>query len=179
MAPRAAVSGIMFARAACAQAAAPWVGDRYFPWTLATTVPTPADFLNPPNLVVLPRTGTTPSIREIDIPTTFSKLITPDWALTFTETYRILEQANAPKRQGFDNFVLGTQYEAYANAEHQFVVTLAGTAAFGGTGSSDVANSFSTFTPAIQMGKGFGDLPNSMAWLRPVNMTSNVGEALP
>jgi hypothetical protein len=179
MARRAAVSGIMFALAACSQASAAWVGDRYFPSTLATTVPTPADFLNPPNLVVLPRTATTPSVREIDIPTTFSKLITPDWALTFTETYRILEQANAPTRKGFDNFVLGTQYELYANAPHQFVFTLGATAAFGGTGSSQVANSFSTFTPTIQMGKGFGDLPDSVAWLRPINITSNVGVALP
>jgi hypothetical protein len=52
-------------------------------------------------------------------------------------------------------------------------------AALGGTGSSNIAKSFSTLTPTVFIGKGFGDLPDSMAWLRPVNVTANVGVALP
>jgi hypothetical protein len=168
--------GFILTLAACSEASAAWVGDRFLPSTLATTVPTPADFFNPPNFVRLPETAAT---REIDIPTTYSKLITPDWAVTFTETYRILEPANTPTRQGFDNLVLGTQYQLYINAEHQFVFTVGGTAALGGTGSSNIANSFSTLTPTVYIGKGFGDLPDSMAWLRPVNVTANVGVALP
>ena len=175
----AAVPGFLLALAAYSEASAEWVGDRFFPSTLATTVPTPADFFNPPNFVWLPETAATPSAREIDIPTTYSKFITPDWAVTFAETFRILEQANTPTRQGFDNFVLGTQYQLYTNAEHQFVFTVGGTAALGGSGSSNIANSFSTLTPTVFIGKGFGDLPDSMAWLRPINVTANVGVALP
>jgi len=76
-----------------------------------------------------------------------------------------------PTRSGFDNFVIGTQYHLYVNPEHQFIFTVGGTAAIGGTGSSQVANSFSTLTPTAYIGKGFGDLPDSMAWLRPVNFT--------
>jgi hypothetical protein len=174
----AAVPGFLLALAAYSEASAEWVGDRFFPSTLATTVPTPADFFNPPNFVLLPETAATPSAREIDIPTTYSKLITPDWAVTFAETFRILEQANTPTRQGFDNFVLGTQYQLYTNAEHQFVFTVGGTAALGGSGSSNIANSFSTLTPTVFIGKGFGDLPDSMAWLRPVIVTANLGVAL-
>src|ERR1700731_4356282 len=145
----AAVPGFLLALAACSEASAEWVGDRFFPSTLATTVPTPADFFNPPNFVLLPETAATSSAREIDVPTTYSKLITPDWAVTFAETFRILEQANTPTRQGFDNFVLGTQYQLYTNAEHQFVFTVGGTAALGGSGSSNIANSFSTLTPTV------------------------------
>jgi hypothetical protein len=178
---RAAVPGFLLALAACSEASAAWVGDRYFPSTLATTVPTAADFFNPPSYVRLPKIAPTPtpSTRETDIPTTYSKLITSDWGVTFTETYRIVEQANAPTRSGFDNFVIGTQYHLYVNPQHQFIFTVGGTAAIGGTGSSKVANSFSTLTPTIYIGKGFGDLPASMAWLRPVNVTANVGVALP
>ena len=174
----AAVPGFLLALAAYSEASAEWVGDRFFPSTLATTVPTPADFFNPPNFLLLPETAATPSAREIDIPTTYSKFITPDWAVTFAETFRILEQANTPTRQGFDNFVLGTQYQLYTNAEHQFVFTVGGTAALGGSGSSNIANSFSTLTPTVFIGKGFGDLPDSMAWLRPFNVTANFGVAL-
>jgi hypothetical protein len=173
---RAAVPVFFISLAACSEASAAWVGDRYFPSTLATTVPTAADFFNPPSYVRLPATATA---RETDIPTTYSKLITPDWGVTFTETYRIQERANAPTRSGFDNFVIGTQYHLYVNPEHQFIFTIGGTAAIGGTGSSKVANPFSTLTPTVYVGKGFGDLPDSMAWLRPVNVTANVGVALP
>jgi hypothetical protein len=176
---RTAVPGLIFALAACSEASAAWVGDRYFPSTLATTVPTPADFFNPPSLILLPETAATTPTREIDIPTTESKLITKDWAVIFTETFRILEQANAPTRSGFDNFVIGTQYALYTNPEHQFIFTVGGTAAIGGTGSSNVSNAFSTLTPTVYLGKGFGDLPESMAWLRPVNVTANFGVAVP
>lgn len=47
------------------------------------------------------------------------------------------------------------------------------------SGLSNIANSFSTLTPTVFIGKGFGDLPDSMAWLRPINVTANVGVALP
>ena len=99
--------------------------------------------------------------------------------MMFAETYRIMEQPNTPTLSGFDNLVLGTQYALYTNAQHQFIFTVGGTPAIGGTGSPDIANSFSTLTPTVYLGKGFGDLPASMAWLRPVNVTANVGVALP
>ena len=173
---RAALLGFMLALAACTEAMAAWVGDYYFPSTLATTVPTPADFFNPPGFTRLPNTAVA---REVDIPTTYSKLITPTWSVTVTETYRILAQGNTGTHQGFDNLTLGTQYQLYTNAEHQFVFTVGGTAALGGTGSPNVDTTFSTLTPTAYAGKGFGDLPASMAWLRPVALTAQVGVALP
>src|SRR3981189_2791700 len=136
----AAVPGFLLALAACSEASAEWVGDRFFPSTLATTVPTPADFFNPPSLVLLPQTATTPPTREPDFPTTSSKVITKGWGVTFTETFRVIDPANAPRRSGFDNFVIGTQYALYTNPEHQSIFTVGGTAAIGGTGASNVAN---------------------------------------
>jgi hypothetical protein len=127
--------------------------------------------------VKLPDTATT---SEIDVGTTFARLITKDWEVNFVETFRILEQVNTPIRSGFDNLVLGTKYTLYSNAEHQFIFMVGGTAAIGGTGSHQInAASFSTLTPTVYVGKGFGDLPDSMAWLRPVNITANVGVAFP
>src|SRR3979411_2773315 len=117
--------------------------------------------------MVLPSTATTPSTREIAIPNTYSRLITKDWSVFFTETFRILEDSNRGTRTGFDNLVIGAQYQLYTNPEHQFVLTVGGTAAIGGTGATGIASSFSTLTPTIYIGKGFGDLPDSMAWLRP------------
>src|SRR4030081_2083730 len=174
-----AVPGFLVLLATCSEASAAYVGDRYFPSTLATTVPTPADFYKPPYFVLLPGTATTPTTREIDIPTTYSRLVTRDLAVFFTETFRILEDANRGTRSGFENFVIGAQYQLYTNPEHQFVFTVGGTAAIGGTGAPGIASSFSTLTPTVYIGKGFGDLPDSLAWLRPLTVSSTVAVAVP
>src|ERR1700704_6000677 len=176
---RTVIPCFLFLLATCSEGSAAYVGDRYFPSTLATTVPTAADFYNPPNLVVLPSTATTPSTREIDIPNTYRRLITKDWSVFFTETFRILEDSNRGRRSGFDNLVIGTQYQLYTNPEHQFIVTVGGTAAIGGTGASPVAASFSTLTPTVYIGKGFGDLPDSVAWLRPLTVSGTIAVAVP
>src|SRR3979490_2050131 len=174
-----AVRGCLLLLATGSEVSAGYVGDRFFPSTLATTVPTPADFYNPPYFVKLPDTATTPTTRDFDIPTTYSRLVTKDLGVFFTETFRIIEDANRGTRSGFDNFVIGAQYQLYTNPEHQFVFTVGGTAAIGGTGTPGIAASFSTLTPTIYIGKGFGDLPDSLSWLRPVNITGTVAVAVP
>jgi hypothetical protein len=50
----------------------------------------------------------------------------------------------------------------------------------GGTGSRSVgADSFSTWTPGIFFGKGFGDLPPDLRFLKPLAVTGQVGIAIP
>ena len=88
---RTGIPGFLLLLATCSEGSAAYVGDRFFPSTLATTVPTPADFYKPPYFVELPVTATT---REIDVPTTYSRLITKDWSVFFTETFRSIEEAN-------------------------------------------------------------------------------------
>src|SRR5882762_1266825 len=165
-----AVPGFLVLLATCSEASAAYVGDRFFPSTLATTVPTPADFYNPPYFVKLPDTAAT---HETDIPTTYSRLVTKDWSVFFTETFRILDVAKKGRLSGFDNLVIGTQYQLYTNPEHQFVFTI------GGTGSPGIAASFSTLTPTVYIGKGFGDLPDSVAWLRPLTISATAAVAVP
>src|SRR6202022_3902652 len=91
----------------------------------------------------------------------------------------IIEDANRGTRSGFDNFVIGAQYQLYTNPEHLFVVTGGGTAATAGTGSPWIASSFSTLTPTIYIGKGFGALPDSAAWLRPLTIRATAAVAVP
>jgi hypothetical protein len=117
-----AVPGFVLTFVACSEASAAYVDDRFFPSTLATVVPTPADFLNFPHFVMLPETAGT---REYDFLFTYSKLITKDWSLFFTETFRTLDEADTSTVSGFENLVLGTQYQLYTNPEHQFVLTVA------------------------------------------------------
>src|SRR5258708_5472684 len=176
---RTTIPGFLLLLATCSEGSTAYVGDRFFPSTLATTVPTAADFYNPPYFVKLPDTATTPSTREIDIPTTYSRLVTKDWSVFFTETFRVIEDSNRGTRSGFDNLVIGTQYQLYTNPEHQFIITVGGTAAIGGTGAAGIASSFSTLTPTVYIGKGFGDLPDSVAWLRPLTISATAAVAVP
>jgi hypothetical protein len=92
---RTTIPGFLILLATYSEGSAAYVGDRYFPSTLATTVPTAADFYNPPYFVRLPDTATT---HEIDIPTTYSRLVTRDLGVFFTETFRILDDANRGTR---------------------------------------------------------------------------------
>ena len=176
MAWRTSIPGFLVLLATCSEVSAAYVGDRFFPSTLAITVPTAADFYNPPYFVRLPDTATT---REIDIPTTYSRLVTRDLSVFFTETFRVIDDVNSGRRSGFDNLVIGTQYQLYTNPAHQFIFTVGGTAAIGGTGSSQIASSFSTLTPTVYIGKGFGDLPDSVAWLRPLTISATAAVAVP
>ncbi len=165
--------------ATCSEVSAAYVGDRFFPSTLAITVPTPAEFYNPPSFVKLPNTNATPSTSEVDVATTYNKLVTRDLSVFFTETFRILDDANKGARSGFDNLVIGAQYQLYTDTKHEFVFTIGGTAEIGGTGAPGIASSFSTLTPTVYVGKGFGDLPDSLAWLRPLAVTATFALAVP
>jgi hypothetical protein len=52
---------------------------------------------------------------------------------------------------------------------------------WGRTGSTGAgfADKFSTITPTINIGKGFGDLPDSLSWIRPFAVTAQVGYQIP
>ena len=50
----------------------------------------------------------------------------------------------------------------------------------GGTGAARVgAANFSTITPAVFFGKGFGDLPDNLMWLKPAAITGVIGVGFP
>ena len=86
---RTAMTGAVPLLATCSEGSA-CVGDRFFPSTLPTTVPSAADFHNPPDFMKLPDTAATSTTHEIDIPTTYSRLVIRDLGVFFTETFGIL-----------------------------------------------------------------------------------------
>ena len=53
-------------------------------------------------------------------------------------------------------------------------------ASFGHTGRIAVgAPDFTTLSPTVAFGKGFGDLPQSLSWLRPIAVTGNMSVDFP
>jgi len=158
------------------------VGNRMFPATLAIDDPGVADELSLPTVSFF-KTGDDPSVRQRDISGEYSKLITEDFAVSFSPTYSKIYAPGRPNMtgaSGFQNFETTFKYRAYKNAEHEFVLSVGLNIEWGGSGAQDVgADRFTTYTPTLYFGKGFGDLPSSLGWARPFAITGQVGYAIP
>jgi len=157
------------------------VGNRMFPATLAIDDPGVADELALPT-VSLYKTGDDPSVRQRDISGEYSKLITEDFAVSFSPTYSTIYAPGGPNMTGaggFQNFETTFKYRAYKNAEHEFVLSVGLNIEWGGSGAQDVgADRFTTYTPTLYFGKGFGDLPSGMGWATPFAITGQVGYSI-
>jgi len=159
-------------------------GDRFFPPTIATDDPFATDELAMPTISFFNNPasadGSSPKTREIDVSTEFDKEIFPKFALGITETHINLKPEGEASSGGFDNLSLSAKYQLFENAPHEFVLSIGGEVDLGGTGSKLIgAESYSTYTPTIYYGKGFGDLPNCLKYLKPLAVTGTLGYAIP
>jgi hypothetical protein len=167
----AAASMLMFPSIVSAHAIA---GDRVFPSTMAVDDPGVGDEANLQfGHQRVPGDDGDQSINTFDVE--YDKLITPRLAVSVDGTYNL---QNNPTARGFDNFGVGLKYLLYVNDAHEFMTSIGVDAEFGGTGSRAIADNFSTISPTIFAGKGMGDLPDSLAYLRPIAITGEAGPAL-
>jgi hypothetical protein len=158
-------------------------GDRFFPPTIQTDDPFATDefsvqassFNNPSG------SDGTPKTREVDVSSEFDKEIFPKFALGVSSTYINLDpQGNqAPAQDGFDNVSLSAKYQLWENAPHEWILSLGGEIDLGDTGSKALGvDAFSTYTPKLYFGKGMGDLPDSLKYLKPFALTGTFGYAI-
>jgi hypothetical protein len=81
---------------------------------------------------------------------------------------------------GFQNLETTFKYRIIKDPEREFVMSVGLSVEWGGTGAESVgADPFNTYTPTLWFGKGLGDLPDTLSWLRPVAVTGQVGYAIP
>jgi hypothetical protein len=156
-----------------------FAGARFFPATLSTDDPFVADELSLPTVssIVTPDGGGT---RDTEISSDIALRITPKWDIEFGETFITLNPSQGKAVNGFDNLSIASKYEFFENDEHEAVVSLGLGVDVGGTGSKELgADTFSTWTPGIFFGKGFGDLPTELRFLKPFALTGQVGIAIP
>ncbi len=153
-----------------------YAGDRFFPPTMTTDDPFAVDELALPTISY----NSDSDVRETDYSFEFDKEILPHFALGISDTY--ISQAGrggAPSAYGWDNLELTAKYQLWTNARHEAVFSIGLESELGGTGSDAVADSFSTLTPTIYFGKGFGDLPDSLGVLKPIAVTGTLGQSFP
>ncbi len=169
--------------AACGPAHAHgFAGKRFFPATLATDDPFVADELSLPTISFQksPASGDEPATRETDFSVDVSKRITENFGIGFGATYKNVSPDGGATQRGFDNLEANAKYKFYQNDEHETILSAGVDWDIGGTGSKRVgAESFSTVTPGFFFGKGFGDLPDDMKFLRPFAVTGQIGVGIP
>jgi hypothetical protein len=77
-----------------------------------------------------------------------------------------------PSVSGFQNLETSFKYRLMKDPVHELIISVGLNVEWSGTGSARVgAESFNTYTPTIFFGKGFGDLPDTAMWLRPIAVT--------
>ena len=157
-----------------------FAGKRFFPATLATEDPFVADELSLPTVSRRRTEDDGSSSTDTSVAVDFSKRVTNDFGVGFGATWLRLEPRDGTRVQGFDNFALSAKYQFYKSDPHETILSVGVDADLGGTGSRRVgAESFSTTTPAVFAGRGLGDLPEDLRFLRPVAVTGSVGIAVP
>ncbi|MDB5883729.1 MAG: uncharacterized protein JWP43_3607 [Ramlibacter sp.] len=156
------------------------VGKRFFPATIATDDPFVSDELSLPTIssTRTNASGDEPGSRETSMSGEFSKRITPNLGVSIG----VERQRSAPAGQaavhGWGNTELGVKYQIYQNEQREALASVGMAWEVGGTGSRAIgAERFSTFTPAVFFGKGFGDVASPM--LKPLAVTGSLGVAIP
>ena len=159
-----------------------FAGKRFFPATLATDDPFVADELSLPT-VSRRKTGASgdePATMETSTSIDFTKRITPNFGLGLGASYLNLKPDGGDAQRGFDNLAANAKYQFYKNDEHETILSIGVDWDIGNTGAKRVgAESFSRVTPTVFFGKGFGDLSDSVKYLRPFALTGTAGVAVP
>ena len=156
-----------------------FAGARFFPATLTTDDPFVADELSLPTLDTFhnPAGG---GSREFDAEIDISKTITPYLDIELSQNEINLFPHAGSNRTGFGNLELGSKFQFFVDAPHEAIVSLGINVDVGGTGSRRVGRDpFTTWSPGLFFGKGFGDLPDRVSWLRPFALTGNLGVDIP
>ena len=155
------------------------VGNRFFPATLEIEDPGGNDELSLPTVDSF-NTADVPPVRQRDVSAEFSKRITQDFGVSFGTTYTFLGPIDptAAGANGFQNLETTFKYRVFKNPEHELVMSVGLSVERDGSGSANVGTeTVNTYTPTLYFGKGLGDLPDTLSWLRPV--TGQVGYSIP
>ncbi len=166
-----------------AQAAAHGLaGKRFFPATLVVDDPFVSDELSLPTVshIKIPASEDQPHMRITDVSGEFSKRITPNLGFSLGGDWLYLDKDNKQDHSGFGNLELGLKYQFFKSEAHESILSAGFGIEIGGTGRALVgAENFDVYTPTLFFGKGMGDLPYSLAYLKPFAITGTVGGEIP
>jgi hypothetical protein len=156
------------------------VGDRFFPSTILTDDPFVADEMSLPTISVNPPSPD--GSRDVDFGIDLAKRITPDIGISLSHQWQRLQTPGLPAVSGLGGtFNTELDYQFLSNAPRQAVALAGVNVGWGHTGRVQAlgALDFTTISPLINFGKGFGELPETLRWLRPLAITGNLSVDFP
>jgi hypothetical protein len=181
---RAAIAAALIAAAALAGAKHAHghgiVGNRFFPGTMAFDDPAVSDELavSPSNLKN-PASGGN-SVVDSKIDWSFFRLLTPYIGVGVNSGGIYRSGAGLSPQTGFDQTSLMIKGLLYKNEPHETMISAALTWGIDGSGSQGVgANAPNSIQPGLYFGKGFGDAPDGLSWLRPFAVTGAISAEFP
>jgi hypothetical protein len=153
------------------------VGDRSFAATPTTDDPFVADEMAlTTSRTRQGSTASSPTVRETEFDAEIDKRVTKDFGLAFAGGYKIVDPVGAPNNYGFTNFTGTAKYQFFQSDAHEFISSAGVIREFGGTGAAGAgADHVGGTTPTLYAGKGLGDLPQGLAFLRPIAITGTFG----
>jgi hypothetical protein len=157
-----------------------FVGARFLPATLAIDDPCVADELSLPT-VQWSQTADMPPATEWNISGELSKRVTENFGISIGETWTQIRQPGGPTMAGFQDLETTFQYQLLKDSSHELALLAGLIVDWGGTGAtnSGLGTPYSLVTPAFYFGKGFGDLPDEVGWLRAFAVTGQIGYQIP
>jgi hypothetical protein len=159
-----------------------FAGKRFFPATPTTEDPFVADELSLPTVTQrrLAASDEGPAGRLTSMSLDYTKRVTSNFGVGFGTSYLRFANEDGATQNGFDNLEASAKYQFHKNDAHESIASVGLDWDIGGSGARSVgAEPFSTLTPSLFYGKGFGDLPEGLSYLRPLAITGSAGVAFP
>ena len=148
------------------------IGKAFIPSTLTLADPFPSDEMD---LLTFNRAPQDRDGRQTSFGFEFGKRLTPDFAIGIGWEYIFFNPRETGERStsGAGNPEFSVKYSILRSAEHEAIVSVGLAVEAGGAGSRRVAERVTTIAPALYFGKGLGDLPDALAFLKPLSITGS------
>ena len=143
------------------------IGKRFIPTSLVVDDPFASDEMD---LLKVERGSKNDNGRETSVGFEFSKRLTPDFALGVGWKYLFEELTGGTQTSGAGNPEFLAKYVSLKSPEHEGIFSVGLEVEPGGVGPQRVAERVTTISPALFFGKGFGDLPDSLPFLKPLSI---------
>lgn len=154
------------------------VGKRFIPSTITLDDPFPSDEMD---LLKVERESKDKEGRKTSVGFEFSKRLSPDFAIGVGWDYLFFDPRETGKSStsGAGNPEFSLKYSLLRSAEREGILSAGFSVEPGGVGPRRVAERVTTLTPSLLFGKGLGDLPESLNYLKPLAITGSFGVNVP
>ena len=148
-------------------------GSRVFPATLAIDDPGVGDEVALPTISYLP--ASLAGVEQASVSYNYTKTIFPEFGISFGQGAQF---ANG-QGWGRTDLQIGAKDRLFCLPDWELMGSVGVNVDMGKTYTNFMGNDFNTYSPALDVGLGFGGLPKSLNFLRPFAITASLGEDMP